>query len=488
MPDFQVADRDVALVRDLLEATAEGHVVEFKHNNADGKMIGKLISALSNSARKDNKPFAYIVWGVEDGTHNPVGTSFDPGLKKMGNQPLQIWLSNQLNPRVDFGFRKIDYEGVALVLMEIPPALNAPVEFERTAYIRVGEATPRLSDNAQAQAALWRELNSFAWETDVAKQFVTADEVLNLIDYPKYFELNKIPLPDNRAGIFERLAADDIIEKDVGQNWNITNLGAILFAKRLSDISGSIARKGVRFVQYDGATKADTVVNRHDGAMGYANGFEGLMTYINGLLPKNEHIGQALREETTLYPEIALRELVANAIIHQDMTVTGAGPQIEMFSDRIEITNPGEPLVDPNRFLDLPPRSRNEALASSMRRMGFCEEQGSGVDKVLFAVELHQMPAPDFRHEHDSVKVVLYAPRRFADMTPTERVRACYLHAALKWVNGDRMKNATLCERFGINSKNAAQASNVIRQTLEGNLIKHADPEHPRAGYLPFWA
>ena len=354
MPDFQVANRDVALIRDLLDATGEGHVVEFKHNNADERVIGKLVSALSNSARKVNKPFAYILWGVENGSHNPVGTNFDPRLKKVGNQPLQIWLSSQLHPRVDFTFRWVDFEGVSLVLMEIPPALNAPVEFDRTAYIRVGEATPRLSDSTQAQAALWRELNSFAWETDMAKQFVTADEVFNLIDYPKYFELNKIPLPDSRDGIFERLAADGIIEKDVGQNWNITNLGAILFAKKLSGVSSSIARKGVRFIQYDGVTKADTVINRVDGVMGYANGFEGLMSFINALLPKNEHIGQALREEVRLYPEIALRELIANAIIHQDMTVTGAGPQIEIFTDRIEITNPGEPLVDPSLDSQLP--------------------------------------------------------------------------------------------------------------------------------------
>ena len=133
--------------------------------------------------------------------------------------------------------------------------------------------------------------------------------------------------------------------------------------------------------------------------------------------------------------------------------------------------------------LDLPPRSRNEALASSMRRMGFCEEQGSGVDRVLFAVEVHKLHAPEFRHEKDSVKVVLYAPRRFADMMPSERIRACYLHAALKWV-----KNATLCERFGINKKNAAQASSVIRLTLENDLIKYAVPEHPRTAYLPYWA
>ena len=99
-----------------------------------------------------------------------------------------------------------------------------------------------------------------------------------------------------------------------------------------------------------------------------------MMNYITVLFPKIAHIGLVRRTETVLYPEVALRELIANAIIHQNMTVTGAGPQIEVFSDRIEITNTGAPLDDPNRFLDLAPKSRNNALASSMRRMGFCEE------------------------------------------------------------------------------------------------------------------
>jgi len=169
------------------------------------------------------------------------------------------------------------------------------------------------------------------------------------------------------------------------------------------------------------------------------------------------------------------------------MTITGTGPMIEMFKDRLEITNPGQPLVNPDRFLDLPPRSRNETLAALMRRMRLCEEQGTGIDKVLAAVELHQLPAPDFRSEDHSVRIVLFAPRRFAEMTPDERVRACYQHAALKYVSGQRMKNASLCERFGIDHQNASQASLVINKALKANLIRVADPEHPRAGYMPFW-
>lgn len=104
------------------------------------------------------------------------------------------------------------------------------------------------------------------------------------------------------------------------------------------------------------------------------------------------------------------------------------------------------------------------------------------------AVELHQLPPPDFRVEGDAVRAVLYAPRRFAEMTPQERVRACYQHAALKYMSGQKMTNATLRERFGIEPQNAAQASAVIRQALQAELIRAADPAYPRSGYVPFWA
>ncbi|MBN0308414.1 transcriptional regulator, partial [Pseudomonas aeruginosa] len=102
----------------------------------------------------------------------------------------------------------------------------------------------------------------------------------------------------------------------------------------------------------------------------YALGFEGLIDTLKTLLPANEEIGKAFRKEVPMYPELALRELVANAIIHQDFNLSGTGPMIELFERRMEITNPGVPLVDPQRFLDSPPRSRNEALASFMRRIG----------------------------------------------------------------------------------------------------------------------
>ena len=480
--------RPLAIIDDLRKLPAEAPWAEFKENNADAPLIGKLISALSNSARMSDEHFAYVVWGVRDGTHQAVGTTFEPGTQKENNQPLDLWLAQRLQPAIDFRFETIDYHGTRLVLLTIPAASTAPVEFDRTAFVRIGNATPRLSDHPERLKALWAKLQPYAWETGVAVQFLTGDEVLLKLDYASYFDLTAQPLPDNRVGIFEKLVADRLIQPDAGGHWNITNLGAVLFAKRLSDFSPSIARKAVRFVAYDGMNRANTVTHRTDGQRGYAAGFKGLVEYIDGLLPRNEHIGKAFREEQPLYPSIAIRELVANALIHQDMTIMGAGPLIELFSDRMEITNPGKPLVSPDRFLDLPPRSRNEVLASLMRRMRLCEEQGTGIDKVIFHVELHQLPPPDFRTEGDAVRTVLLAPRRFAEMTPDERIRACYQHAALRFVSGERMKNSTLCERFGIDPKNASQASVIIGQCQKAGLIRPADPTHPRSGYVPFWA
>ena len=212
--------------------------------------------------------------------------------------------------------------------------------------------------------------------------------------------------------------------------------------------------------------------------------------YINNLLPRNEVIGQALRRNVPMYPELAVRELVVNAIIHQDFSMTGIGTTVEIFSDRMEITNAGKPLVNPDRFLDSPPRSRNEALASFMRRIGICEERGSGVDKVVFETELYQLHAPLFEKHDYATRAILFAYKPFNDMDQTDKNRACYLHACLRYVQRDYMTNSSLRERFGIESQNSATVSRIIRDTLRAGLIKPYDPEQGRkhARYLPIWA
>lgn len=308
------------------------------------------------------------------------------------------------------------------------------------------------------------------------------------LDYPAYFDLLEIPLPDGRAAILEALKADQLIQHCQAGGWNITNLGAALFAKKLEDFP-ALKRKIMRVVHYKGKGRLETL-REQVGSRGYAAGFEGLVSFIMTLIPTNEVIGQALRKTVPMFPELAVRELVANALIHQDFFVTGAGPMMEIFDDRIEITNPGEPLVDTQRFIDTPPKSRNETLASMMRRFRICEERGSGIDKVIAQVEMFQLPAPIFEVPEGFTRVILFAHRPLNEMDKTDRVRACYLHACLRYVQRDFMTNTTLRKRFGIEPKNSAMASRIIRDTLQSGLIRcHDESVGAKARkYLPWWA
>jgi predicted HTH transcriptional regulator len=191
-----------------------------------------------------------------------------------------------------------------------------------------------------------------------------------------------------------------------------------------------------------------------------------------------------------MYPELAVRELVANALIHQDFFVTGAGPMVEIFSDRIEVTNPGEPLVDTRRFVDTPPKSRNDVLASLMRRFRICEERGSGIDKVVFEIEVFQLPAPLFESPEGFTRAVLFAHRPLRDMDKADRIRACYLYACLKWVTHDYLTNASLRDRFGVEEKNKATVSRYIREAVESGMIRPFDEDAARKlmKYVPYWA
>jgi ATP-dependent DNA helicase RecG len=374
------------------------------------------------------------------------------------------------------------------VLLEIGRAQRQPVRFQGVEYIRVGSIKKPLKDVPEKERALWRVFDKTPFEVGVAREHATTDEVVSLLDYPRYFELTGRPLPDHRAGILAALEADGLVRRSEAGGWDITNLGAVLFARHLTDF-GPLGRKAVRVIVYEGPGRLITKRERME-PNGYAASFETLLAFVHGLVPSNEVIGQALRRSVPMYPELAVRELVANALIHQDFFVTGAGPMVELFDGRIEVTNPGEPLVATDRFVDAPPRSRNEALASLMRRMGICEERGSGVDKIVAETEAYQLPAPLFEVPDGSTRGVLFAHRPLARMDAEGRTRACYLHACLRYVNREYLTNTSVRARFGLDEKNSASASRLIKETVTAGLIAPVDEGAAKKlmKYIPWWA
>lgn len=463
--------------------------IEFKHNNCDPQEIGENISALSNTAALFNQEHAFLIWGIHDKTHEIVGTSFVPQETNVGNQGLELWISTQLDPQIQFYFHATEIGGKPLVLLEIARAHSAPVKFKGVDYIRIDSYKKKLKDFPDTERELWAIFSKKPFEAMIAMENISGDFVLRELDYSAYFELLSQDLPSDKAKILEALAGDKMIAKSETGNYNITNLGAILFAKRLSDFP-SLARKAVRVIKYEGTGRIGAASKEQVGGKGYACGFEGLITYITNLLPSNEIMGKALRKVVPMYPDIAVRELVANCLIHQNFFMQGTSPLIEIFTDRMEITNPGAPLIDKARFVDHPPVSRNEQLASFMRRIGVCEERGSGYDKVVFETEFYQLPAPEIEIYNDHTKVVLFAHKEYAQMSKEDRYRACYLHACLKRVNRDYMTNASLRERFDIDKKNSSMVSRLLSETCALGLI-YVSPDSTsdkNRKYLPFWA
>jgi len=375
-----------------------------------------------------------------------------------------------------------------VVVFEFASATHRPIRFKGTEYIRIGSYKQLLQKYPEKERELWHILDRVVFEKGIAMKSVPEEKIPSLLDCSTYFDLMQLPHPENRTAVLQRFVSEQLLSLSDSGGYDILNLGAILFAKNLENFD-RLFRKTLRVVFYRGDSKMEAI-KEYEMKKGYALGFEEAVAYINDQLPHNEHIGDAFRQEVRVYPKIAIRELVANALIHQDFYITGAGPMVEIFDSRIEISNPGLPLIDTLRFIDDAPRSRNEILARLMRRLNLCEERGTGVDKAILQIELFQLPAPDFRKTTQSTLTVLYGPKQLKEMDSKGRIRAAYQHACLQYVIGKKMTNESLRKRLGIKASSYSLASLIIREAIRENLVKpHGDEVGVGKGasYIPFW-
>jgi len=270
--------------------------------------------------------------------------------------------------------------------------------------------------------------------------------------------------------------------------YSVRRITALLLTKDFQHFP-DVARKAPRVVVYEGTTKLKT---RLDLTMsrGYAVGFAELVDFVMSHLPQNEVIEGALRKKVKLAPIEAVRELIANALIHQDLTQSGTSPMIEVYDDRVEISSPGNPIVPVERFID-GYQSRNERMADLMRRMRICEEKSSGIDRVVVSAEVYQLPAPLFEAGQNRTVVVLFGPRDFDQMNRDDRVRAAYQHCVLRWVMRQPMTNQSLRARFNLPENKNVNVSQVIAYAVDARLIKldeQVGASRKYARYIPFWA
>jgi predicted HTH transcriptional regulator len=454
---------------------SEGRRLEFKEakNQLDGGTVYEYCVSIAN----------------EGGGHLLLGISDKPPRVVVGTRAFPDPVATEAKLLQVVGFR-VEIEEVAhrdgrIVVFHIPSRPRGTAYHLNGKYLMRSGASVRPMSEDQLRK-IFAE-GGPDWLDEHSCTGLDSQQVVDLLDTQSYYELLKLPYPTERSGVLGRLLDERLIDESV-DSYGIRRLGALLLAKRLADFP-DLARKAPRVVVYTGTSKLETKLDQL-GVKGYAVGFQGLVRFVMGQLPQNELIVDALRKEMKLVPEIAVRELVANALIHQDLTMTGASVMVEIYQDRVELSNPGEPIVPVERFID-GYQSRNERLADLMRRMGVCEEKSSGIDKVVNAAEVFQLPAPDFRAGHRRTSVTIFGPREFEAMDRDDRIRACYQHCALKWVTSARMTNLTLRRRFNLPERKSATVSQIIAATIDAKLIKPDEKvgsSRRFARYLPFWA
>lgn len=454
---------------------SETQNLEFKEakNQYDTTKLCKYCVAIANEGG------GHIIFGVQDKLpRKVVGTNAFLDVIDITSK-IFTWV----------GFR-VDVEEIShpegrILVFTIPARPRGTAYHYQGAYLmRSGEELVPMSED-QLRKIFAEGLPS--WLEEIAKKDVIAQDVIQLLDTQTYFDLIEMPYPTSQENVLARLIDENLIEK-TSTGFNILNIGAILLAKDLKKFD-NIRRKATRVIVYTGESKLETESDLI-GEKGYAVGFTGLVHYVMSKLPQNEIIEDAIRKKAKLVPEIVIRELLANALIHQDFQISGASPVVEIYSNRIEISNPGIPIVPVDRFID-GYQSRNERLADLMRRVGICEEKSSGIDRVIQSAEILQLPAPEFLVSQNRTIVIIHGLRPFKGMNGSDRVRACYQHCVLQYVIRKQMTNQSLRIRFGVSEGSSNAISQIISNALDQKLIK-SDPNAPDsrryARYIPIWA
>ena len=451
----------------------------------DKKRLSEHMSALSNYPGG-----GFLVYGV-DNSGSPIGVS-DSEVEYTINQLANIGRSG-LEPPIALDHAVESYSDFRVLFVHIAESSVKPVYLRgkglEHAYIRSG-GTTRIASRPEI-GTLMLHSRTPCWEELRATMLLDESSLLAKLSIEPIVTMLGRPAPSSDSELLSLIEAEGFITLEPAGGGYITNLGAVAAAQRLNEYAG-INRKAVRVIVYNGTNESSLKLEQ-EGVKGYAVSFQRLLQFVMSQLPQSEIIEQALRVKRTVYPEIALREIIANALIHQDFSITGAGPLVEIFSDRIEISNPGGllPSKQLDRLIGTQPESRNERLARTFRRLKICEEQGSGLLKAGIEVELYGLPPIKFEAGSNYFKVTLLSPKTFAQMSSSERLNACYQHAVLKHLSGGAMTNKSLRERLKMPEKQSSMVSSLIQEALDLEMIKAADPENKSrkfTKYIPIWA
>ena len=482
---MNISSEIVPIIEKLIKNNSETPTIEVKANRLEIDKLGQTISAISNSCLLEGESFGYIIFGIEDNTWEIKGTNERLADFKIGGQQAELYLTTLLQPDIKFEFYdNVEVEGKSLNVIKIPSATHTPVSYKKEVYIRIGANNKLAKDFSEKTRELWSITSGFNYEKTIVKRNVKLEDIFELLDYPTYKKIknwDKENLEKNIHFIINAMLEDDFLEK-VGNGYNIKAIAALLLAKSLK--SFNLERKGVRVILYNGDTKS-SISKQFEGDKGYGVGFENLIKTIQVNLPVEERAVDGVMKTFEFYPSLIIRELVANAIIHQDLNVKGFETKVEIFQNRVEITNPGKSIIDIWRFYDSN-KSRNEKLAFYMRKLKLCEELGSGIDRIVEKSEIENRFTPKYLTNDEYVNVKLFKNKEFEQMTDEDKMNIMFYHCCYCYTLENYMTNTTLRKRFSLDDskKSIDKITRLIVKAKNKGYIKQGTNK----SYIPFWA
>ncbi|MCK5883955.1 MAG: putative DNA binding domain-containing protein [Bacteriovoracaceae bacterium] len=481
--DIEKKCRDL-LVKSLRPLPQELNEVDWKVALSHKKdRLKKHLSAFSNLSGG-----GFLIFGVND-DGKVVGISDEES--RLIADALANMARTGLEPQVNIKYITFNFDGFPLLGIYIEESFEKPVHIKNKsierAYIRAGGQSRIMSMDEVRRAVVSSRSLRFG---EITAAF-SHDVLDSWEDYFDFTEVMKRTRPSGFTGksaFYEYLLSLRLLTK-VNNIYVPTNLAVICCAKDFTKLH-SYERFSIRLIQYKGNTKL-TATRDETVSVGYSLGLDRIINTVTNWLPHSEEIiGASLVTRSTI-PEVALREIIVNAIIHRDFTISNSCITVELYDDRIEITNPGSllPEISVDRLIDHPSRTRNEVLSDLMRKLGFAEERGSGIDKAVIASEKMGLPPIDFRNEADYFRVTLFSARSFQSMSKSEKIDTIYQHACLNSVIQRNTTGRSIRERFRMTRNESTKVYRLIDDSISVGKIKLANPEDSRKDhyYLPYW-
>jgi ATP-dependent DNA helicase RecG len=386
-------DKYIALINRLCALPTETEWLEFKRNRYEPQVLGEYLSALANSASLAGQPRGYLLFGVDDQTHDVVGTKFDPySAKGKGNQDLIPWLAAGLQPNPGLEVHIVDHPDGRIVIFEVGAARGQPVRFYGKGLVRVGSSKTPLVNHPEKERALW--VQPYDWSAEVCEAATLAD--LDSEAVAKAREQFCIKHPNQVDAVSEWDDITFLNKAKVLKRGAVTNTALLLLGRAESTTLLAPAVAKITWVLKDADNRE---LDYEHFAPPFLLAGEWLQNRIRNLVIRALPSGTLFPKEITQYDPWVIREALHNCIAHQDYSLQGRITIVE-FPDRILLANVGSFLpgdVETVIRQDAPQAIyRNPFLADAMVELNMIDTQGGGIKRMFETQWKRSFPLPDY--------------------------------------------------------------------------------------------